>query len=248
MVEISNFDLERASRDQLIGHICNLESELSAWRGDDDERAKLRLSAMFALTGKEASLVYALKSGRVLTKDALLSIIYAGRADDAPLVKIIDVFISKVRRKLAPYGIAIDTLWSVGYQLTGDNLDKIIAVADDGIKLQLSNDIPIKPISHREGEPVYRGAMTRSITALLALCDRADPKNNEVTVTASAFAKSVHITSSFSSLARVLEKKGHLEVISAPPPGGGESRVPLAWHIRITEQGLKVASVWRAQS
>ena len=60
----------------------------------------------------------ALRKGTVLNKDAFLSHLYGGINEPEP--KIIDVFMCKLRRKLADAGatgVVIDTIWGQGYIL-----------------------------------------------------------------------------------------------------------------------------------
>ena len=69
------------------------------------------------LTGKEYSILELLvmRKGMVLTKDVFLNHLYGGM--DEPEVKIIDVFICKLRKKLAEAGAPdlIGTVWGRGY-------------------------------------------------------------------------------------------------------------------------------------
>lgn len=71
------------------------------------------------LTGKEYAILELLmiRRGTVLTKDAFLSHLYGGM--DEPEVKIIDVFICKLRKKLYSAGAQdiIKTVWGQGYTL-----------------------------------------------------------------------------------------------------------------------------------
>jgi len=72
-----------------------------------------------ALTGKEFELLRLLMLRRnlVLTKEAILDQLYGGL--DEPEVKIIDVFVCKIRKKLARAGLAsvIGTVWGRGYTI-----------------------------------------------------------------------------------------------------------------------------------
>ena len=76
-------------------------------------------NSLIHLTGKEYSILelLVLRKGTVLTKDAFLSHLYGGM--DEPEVKIIDVFICKLRKKLAMAGAdgLIKTVWGQGYTL-----------------------------------------------------------------------------------------------------------------------------------
>jgi len=69
------------------------------------------------LTGKEYAVLelLTLRRGTVLTKEAFLNHLYGGM--DEPEVKIIDVFICKLRKKLAQAGAdnLIGTVWGRGY-------------------------------------------------------------------------------------------------------------------------------------
>ncbi len=69
------------------------------------------------LTGKEYAMLelMVLRKGTVLTKEAFLNHLYGGM--DEPEVKIIDVFICKLRKKLAQAGAGeiIGTVWGRGY-------------------------------------------------------------------------------------------------------------------------------------
>jgi two-component system cell cycle response regulator CtrA len=71
------------------------------------------------LTGKEYAILelLTLRKGAVLTKEAFLNHLYGGI--DEPEVKIIDVFICKLRKKLAQAGAPelIGTVWGRGYVL-----------------------------------------------------------------------------------------------------------------------------------
>ena len=72
------------------------------------------------LTGREYQTLelMALRKGKTLTKDIFLSSLYGGM--DEPGAKIVDVFICKLRKKLAPVTDGrhvIETVWGGGYVL-----------------------------------------------------------------------------------------------------------------------------------
>src|ERR1700756_1165141 len=71
------------------------------------------------LTGKEYAILelLVLRKGMVLTKEAFLNHLYGGM--DEPEMKIIDVFICKLRKKLAVAGAdnLIGTVWGRGYMI-----------------------------------------------------------------------------------------------------------------------------------
>jgi two-component system cell cycle response regulator CtrA len=71
------------------------------------------------LTGKEYAILelLVLRKGMILTKEAFLNHLYGGI--DEPEMKIIDVFICKLRKKLAQAGAEnlIGTVWGRGYTI-----------------------------------------------------------------------------------------------------------------------------------
>ncbi len=96
------------------------------------------------LTGKEYAILelLVLRRGMVLTKEAFLNHLYGGM--DEPEVKIIDVFVCKLRKKLAQYGAdnLIGTVWGRGYMLREQNtqsdsplMDGLETISQSGINV-----------------------------------------------------------------------------------------------------------------
>lgn len=84
------------------------------------ERGMVVANGKFAvLTGYEALLLQRLAEvfPRVLTKEDLLSWMYQISPDKEPELKIIDVYVCKIRKKIEPIGVRIDTIWGKGYAL-----------------------------------------------------------------------------------------------------------------------------------
>lgn len=111
-------------------------TELTHLRGKVAEQAALlreiRLSPMtiaeglgscFKLTRKEAAIVATLTQHSRVSKERLYFALY-GQSDDPPDAKIIDVFISKIRKKL-PAGVEIRTVWGVGYEMPHKSIEAI---------------------------------------------------------------------------------------------------------------------------
>ena len=78
------------------------------------------------LTGKEYAILelLILRKGMVLTKESFLNHLYGGM--DEPEIKIIDVFICKLRKKLSEAGVRnlIGTVWGRGYILKDSENDE----------------------------------------------------------------------------------------------------------------------------
>jgi two-component system, cell cycle response regulator CtrA len=83
------------------------------------------------LTGKEYAILelLVLRKGMVLTKEAFLNHLYGGM--DEPEMKIIDVFICKLRKKLAIAGVdnLIGTVWGRGYMVREPSASQVSASA-----------------------------------------------------------------------------------------------------------------------
>lgn len=83
------------------------------------------------LTGQEASLFGLLLAREHMTKSAAMDCLY-GLAAEGEIAeeKIIDVFVHKIRRKLEPHEIKIETKWGQGYFMTPDMKTKARALIE----------------------------------------------------------------------------------------------------------------------
>lgn len=85
----------------------------------DLERGEIRFRGLAVqVTRKEFDIFAALQkaTGRTLSKEVLLTQLYDLEVDE-PDMKIIDVFVCKLRKKVARIGIEIGTNWGRGYFL-----------------------------------------------------------------------------------------------------------------------------------
>ncbi|MCP1230036.1 response regulator transcription factor [Acetobacter indonesiensis] len=86
---------------------------------------------MVHLTGKEFAILelLALRKGASLSKETLLNHLYGGR--DEPDIKIIDVFVCKLRKKLHAAGAKdlIATIWGRGYVLNDPKPTQKISIS-----------------------------------------------------------------------------------------------------------------------
>lgn len=79
----------------------------------------------WGLTAHETRLLGVLMARRIATKDAIMAGIYRDRGVDAPEIKIVDVFICKLRKKIRDLGLTIETKWGEGYHLTPETKARI---------------------------------------------------------------------------------------------------------------------------
>jgi two-component system cell cycle response regulator CtrA len=73
---------------------------------------------VFGLTKSEAIMFGVLLNNRAPRKETFMTAVFSDRIDDPPEQKIIDVWMCKIRKKLKPYGIEIETCWGVGYAMS----------------------------------------------------------------------------------------------------------------------------------
>lgn len=96
------------------------------------ERGMVVANGKFAiLTGSEALLLQRLAEvyPRIVSKESLLEWMYQITPDKEPEIKIIDVYVCKIRKKIAPLGVRIDTAWGKGYSLASDSRLQVIREA-----------------------------------------------------------------------------------------------------------------------
>jgi two-component system cell cycle response regulator CtrA len=85
----------------------------------DLQRKEVRIDGKpVHFTGKEYQLVeaLALRKGMTLSKESLMNHVY-GRLDE-PEIKIVDVFICKIRHKLGVHAVHVETVWGRGYRFS----------------------------------------------------------------------------------------------------------------------------------
>lgn len=67
------------------------------------------------------------------TKEQCLSALYWDRPNDEPELKIVDVFVCKIRKKLKRIDetLIIETIWGVGWRMTPATKDKLKTMLDE---------------------------------------------------------------------------------------------------------------------
>lgn len=88
------------------------------------------------LTPSEQRVMGVLLKRDVATKDAIMATLYRADGRDEAEIKIVDVFICKMRRKLKAFGIVIVTHYGMGYALADRSATAALArvgVAPAGI-------------------------------------------------------------------------------------------------------------------
>lgn len=119
------------SDSQREAYIATIEAE------NDDLRARLRdmermygfhndVPMIFGLTASEAKVMSLLISRDQANKHQILAALMSDRGgDEEPEIKIVDVFICKIRVKLKIFDVPIETLWGRGYRMTPESKAKV---------------------------------------------------------------------------------------------------------------------------
>lgn len=143
--------------DYLEAQVDGLQRELGHILSAD---VATRLVSRWKLTPKEALILAHLTAirGRLATKDSIMSAIYRG-ADDEPEIKIVDVFICKLRNKIGEGRIA--TVWGQGYRLTPAGLAEVDAVLN--CELAVLETIPERPARIKSAAHVRQAAILAAL-------------------------------------------------------------------------------------
>lgn len=114
--------------------------ELAALRAENDKlRDQVRnlkdtflspapvFSSIFKLTKNESAMLSAIfRSSGFLPTRALHIAMHGLDPDTDP--KIVAVYVCKLRKKLRPHGITIESIWGEGYRIVGDSRERLRAL------------------------------------------------------------------------------------------------------------------------
>lgn len=100
---------------KLEDRIEELEAENAWLREQVTVPAAYHLPLKWRLTKSEGTVLWVIISRPLATKEAIAMTLYGARDEPADPLKIVDVFVCKIRRKLEPFGIHVLTSWGRGY-------------------------------------------------------------------------------------------------------------------------------------
>lgn len=126
VISLILFSMQEVNGSQIASNSDEDEEEVSLQEQVEYLRADNAADIMpvmkaFKMTMREARLFLLLKRSPKMqaSRENLLNRLYAEEADEAPQIKIIDIFICKMRRKLKGSNWRIETVWGSGYKLVG---------------------------------------------------------------------------------------------------------------------------------
>lgn len=228
---MQHVDPEKLTRDQLIAHVYNLEARLEEVGAVVKAQPLASIQVLFGLTVLEGRLLATLSDGRIHSKESLLSSLYFDRADDAPEIKIVDVFVCKLRKKLVGYPIRIDTVWATGYRVA-DPANLIAAMA--GEQLARDENLPREPsFTKPAGVKVPKPHVgTYQARALSFIASRGE---GVVVVTARDVAAAAGGKTPGAVYLTAAEERGYIEILKRARRAerGGK------WHVRLLDKGRR---------
>ena len=83
----------------------------------------------WGLTASEARVFGVLANRDLATRDVMMAALYRQDGRDEAAEKIVDVYVFKLRKKLAPFGIRIRTHWGTGWSLDPESRKRFRARA-----------------------------------------------------------------------------------------------------------------------
>jgi hypothetical protein len=117
--------LER-DNDELRTRVAMLEAKLGRF-SSSDEVMLTAPSARFGLSRTEGHIFARIAAAGYATRDDLMTIANEGGSKNLD-PKILHVWINKIRNKLAPFGIVIETARGRGYKIDAEGMAKIAAI------------------------------------------------------------------------------------------------------------------------
>lgn len=78
-----------------------------------------------ALTPTEARMLALLAARDMCTREALFEASRGAGSHEATNIKVVDVHVSKMRRRIEPLGIVIESIWGRGYRLHPASLKRL---------------------------------------------------------------------------------------------------------------------------
>lgn len=116
MSQAAKIELLEVENDTLRARVTQLESVMGA---------EFCAPLEWRLTPSETRILGLLYARERVTKDAIMTVLYREWGRDEAEIKIVDVLVCKLRKKLKPFGISIQTRHGVGYGMTQDARDAV---------------------------------------------------------------------------------------------------------------------------
>ncbi|TCU34067.1 helix-turn-helix domain-containing protein [Rhizobium azibense] len=200
-------DPERMTREALVSLVYDLQSQVEALLESRPASQVMEIQTVFKLTSMEAKIVSALLDGRPHSKESIYNAVYFDSMRDPPEMKIIDVMVCKIRKKMFPFGVKIETIWGSGYHLT--DCARVLSILNGEVSVELiaGNAAPI----HRK-----HGENEKSVLSVLVAEMNADGKTK---IGSRVLARKAGLKGSLLPIMARLAESGAILVKSQPTRG-----------------------------
>lgn len=217
-------DVDRMSPSQLRAYVDDLERAVQLHEEHTGDQAVANLAKYFGLSGKEADLLALLSDGRIHSKVNILESLYFTNADDAPEIKIIDVYVCKIRKKLVGSNILVNTAWGNGYYVA--DAEPLLAVMRGERPEPGTGFDPVN-----KGKPIGALAQPYGTHARLAMAyiEANVGADGKLVATSKQISAAAENKCPGAVLIRNLERGGRIRVLSAPARGGQ----PGEWMLQV---------------
>lgn len=212
---------ETWSKDKLITRIFDLEAAVQSLKGINDLDKTALLASAFGLSPLEARLVAVLSSGRIMTPRGLVEAIYFDRSqpeDD----RIITSFISKVRAKLLPYGVNIETIHGTGRRMHNAEIVQA-AMSGERVAAVIDAELP-SPVARQKWK------------IILAEIKRLADKRGVSEFKTSHMVEASGLTGGLKPVIMVFEREGVLKIIQRPTRSDPKRH----WKVALKGRGANV--------
>jgi two-component system cell cycle response regulator CtrA len=207
---------------KLVAKIYDLEATIQSLKEVNSDSLVLSIKDKFRLTLSQARLLTALSDGRPHSKRALYEFVYHDEFNNPPEMKVIDVFMSHVRKKIRPFGLSIETMHGAGYRLHNHELvPKVIAGEIDPI------DVP------ESGETLKRKPGDNMRVVLKVLIQKMD-SSGKAKIMARVLARMAGLKVPLLPIMQRLEAKGAIQIKGQPTQNNRDA----PWIVHVKARAL----------
>lgn len=233
-----DFDVDCASAVDLRAYVYDLEHALRAFEPDNGAERLGRLIGRFKrLSPTPARLLLHIADGRVRSKEALHLLLYADSPQDDPDIKIVDVFICKLRAAINGAPFSIRTIWGHGYQLI-DTHRALKAFLEHGTEFEVDAEAP-RPVLRPVPAPIKTAKLKSSQVLLLKVAEHYPLQPG----TTGAWVQPMRAwrqTTQFSECVNTCERHGWITIHARGKQGKGGQ-----WCLALTEVGIEKVEALR---
>lgn len=199
---------ERTNPRELLSYIATLEQRVMVEQDVDELQAVANLRRLFSLTPCEARVLVAMSDGRTWPKGALIDSLYSASADDPPTLKIIDVWVCKIRRKLDGC-VRVVTEWGIGYRV----------VDTEPLKHAMRGEMPAETDEYVAEQTSRKGRFTRRQARVIEWLRGIADADGRSTFSARAFADATGVAQPAMQISH-MAATGKLRIIERAKQGG----------------------------